>query len=337
MDFKYLNLDIFDSSGYDTGNNTILVFKSKDDLILLVYSDQMNSLICYNLIDNKRIIQIEKAHTNIVTNFSHYLDKSNSRDLIITLCEYNLKVWNANNWECLLKLNVDYKTFKDHLHLSCFLNERNNIYIITINYLYDSHIKVFDLNGKEIKKFIGPKSKNTNNFIMTYYDKEYFSNYILVAMYNLVFAYDFNLNKIYREYKFDFLQKKKLTQSYKENKYTSLIIVNKEKYVHLIGANLNGFITIWNFHSSEILQNITIGNNIGIKCIGLWSDDCLYAGCTDSTIKFLNLKNKKVIKSLEGHSSEVITIKSVIHPKYGKCLISQGFRWQPIKLWIKKK
>ena len=40
-----------------------------------------------------------------------------------------------------------------------------------------------------------------------------------------------------------------------------------------------------------------------------------------------------VEKNLEGHNSGIFTIKKIEHPKLGKCLISQGYEDDQIKLW----
>ena len=57
----------------------------------------------------------------------------------------------------------------------------------------------------------------------------------------------------------------------------------------------------------------------------------------DKTIKLIESKYGKVIKELRGHNYAVLSIKSIIHPKYGKCLISQGSMNDSIKLWVIKK
>ena len=58
--------------------------------------------------------------------------------------------------------------------------------------------------------------------------------------------------------------------------------------------------------------------------------------CHDKTIKIIALNDRKIIKSLIGYRREVVCVKKIIHPKYGKCLISQGISNEEIKLWIKK-
>jgi hypothetical protein len=48
----------------------------------------------------------------------------------------------------------------------------------------------------------------------------------------------------------------------------------------------------------------------------------------------VDFKNYALIKSLEGHNNEVGTIKNIIHPEFGECLLSQGFGNEQIKMWI---
>ena len=63
----------------------------------------------------------------------------------------------------------------------------------------------------------------------------------------------------------------------------------------------------------------------------------LLVGCDDNTIKVIDLKNEIVLKDLTGHNHRVITIQTIFHPKYGDCIISQGWANEPIKIWINKK
>ena len=77
--------------------------------------------------------------------------------------------------------------------------------------------------------------------------------------------------------------------------------------------------------------------NKQLREICLWNNEYLFVGCDDKTIKLIELNKGKIIKELVGHNDKVLSIKSIIHPKYGKCLISQGSMNDSIKLWIIKK
>ena len=55
---------------------------------------------------------------------------------------------------------------------------------------------------------------------------------------------------------------------------------------------------------------------------------------TNNSIKLIDLNTKKVIKELNGHRDRILSIKKIIHPKYGECLITQDADKSQIKLWI---
>ena len=81
----------------------------------------------------QKITEIKNAHNNVTTNFRHYLDVINKRDLILSISAYenNIKLWNINNFECLLNLQNINKG--GCLYSACFLNDNNQNYIITSN------------------------------------------------------------------------------------------------------------------------------------------------------------------------------------------------------------
>ena len=64
----------------------------------------------------------------------------------------------------------------------------------------------------------------------------------------------------------------------------------------------------------------------------LWNDDYLFVGCEDHEMKLVKIKERLVVKKY-CHESQVLTIKKIVHPKYGESLISQGIH--EIKYWIK--
>ena len=87
------------------------------------------------------------------------------------------------------------------------------------------------------------------------------------------------------------------------------------------------------FHSGLLLNKIEIINKYLYEMC-LYNDNYLFVGWEDKTIKIVDIKSRNVFKSLLGHNNEVLTIKKIIHPKYGICLISQNWHESYIKLWI---
>ena len=137
----------------------------------------------------------------------------------------NVKLWDGNNWECILNLTNVYKI--GYLFSACFLKIKNKInnssnldilesinnnvksnlidedyYILVSNRNHlgnGEEIKMYDLKGKEIKKI---KDSNDNTcFIDTYIEKgkEYDNNdnyYILTGNSCYVKSYNYKYNKL---------------------------------------------------------------------------------------------------------------------------------------------
>ena len=306
-------------------SNTFSIFKSIKDILYLIYATENKSIIFYDIINNKKIKEIQKAHNENITNFRYYLDKLDKRDLVLSISAYdnNVKLWNINNFECLL--NIKNINKNGCLYSACILNENNNNYIITShwNLLKDCEkIKVFDFNGKKVKEI-----NNSNDkiyFIDTYYDNKLSINYILTGNDDCIKSYNFNKNDIYKKY------------SAKDNSgHFSIIINDIEDEIKIIESSCDGNIRIWDFHSGELLNKIKVSNEC-LREISMWDNDYMFVGCDDKKIKIIELKNGIIIRELEGHNDYVTSIKQIIHPQYGKCLISQGGAKDAIKLWVSK-
>ena len=316
---------IKDSFVNDTGlDNVFIIFKSINNIFYLIYSNEFQSIISYNLIDNKKINEIKNAHDFYINNFRHYLDKRNQRDLIISISSWdnNIKLWNINNWEFLYDFKNIYKN--GELYSACFLKDNNELYIIASNDNYPEKpgpVKVYNLKGKKIKTL--NDSIERTFFIDTYYDNKFSKNYVLTGNQNYIKSYDYFNNKEYHKYS--------------DNKYQyhcCILVINTEEVTKLMESG-DYEIRVWNFHSGELLKKIIIdiNNKIRLCCICLWNNDYLFVGCNDRTIKLINLKNDKIVKSLTGHNGDLLTIKKIYHPLYGECLISKGDQGDTIKLW----
>jgi len=74
-----------------------------------------------------------------------------------------------------------------------------------------------------------------------------------------------------------------------------------------------------------------------VKEICLWNKDYLILDCDNIGVKLLDLNNGKITNILIDHNKWVLNNKKVLHPKYGECLLLQGFGKDKIKMWIIKK
>jgi len=308
-------------------DNTFITFKSiKSNFLYLIYSNKYNSIISYNLNDNKKINEIKSAHNYKIKNFRHHIDEINKRDLVISVSyrDNNIKLWDIDLFECIL--NIKKVNLDGAICSACFLYENYQYFIITSNLCtffkgnIIEPIKVYDFKGNKIKEI--KDSKESTFFIDNYYDKKNNKNYILSCNKGHIKSYDYLENKLYHIY----------SDNNDSKIHYSLIINNKNEEVNIIESSEDGNIRIWNFHSGQLLNKIKI-NNVKLYGICLWNNEYLFVGCEDMTIKIIDLNNGIVIKNISGHNSGVISIKKIIHPEYGECLLSQGALYDQIKLW----
>ena len=311
---------------YSFLDNIFCVFKSIDKILYLIYINENKSIIFYNLINKQKISEIKKAHKLSIFNFRHYLDKINKRDLILSISfGNNIKVWDIKNLKCLLNMENIYDC--GTIYSACFINDNNQNYIITSNSDYPSNfglIKIFDFNGNKVKEI--NNSNDSTFFIDTYYDKRFLKYYIITGNYDYVKSYDYNNNKMYRKY-CDSEDKEK-----DKSCHISIVINDFENEIKMIESSYDGNIRIWNFHSGDLLKKIYV-SKYQLNGICLWNNNYLFVGCHDKNIKLIELNKEKII-DIVGHKKYVLTIKKIIHPNFGECLISQGPLDDQIKLWI---
>ena len=329
-DIQYQNDVATDSFANFSYEDSFTVFKSINDILELVYATKDKSIIAYDLNNTKLLHKLFKSHNNYITNFKHYLDKINKRDIIMSLSkkDNNIKLWNANSWEQIK--NIENVNQKDFLYSACFLNANSTNYIITSNgcnrqYYMNIHnfepMKLYDFNGEKIKDL-----NDTNDctfFIDSYFDDKLSKNFIVTGNYNYIKSYDYDKGEIYKKY-------------FENNNgiHPSVIIKKTEEKIKLIESCEDGIIRIWEFHSGKLLRKIKTDNN-NLYGLCLWNDNYAFVGCKDQTIKLIELKNGLLIKSYNNHKGRIISFKKIVEPGIGECLLSQGLD-QKIKLWINK-
>ena len=321
----FIDLGNGQSYAYNNLDNTFSIFYSINKILYLIYATEDSSLISYNIINKEIISKIKGAHYSNITNIIHYLDKINKRDLIMSVSKNNnnIKLWTIKNFLCILNIENIYNS--SFLYSACFLNDNNHNYILTINGSNSDCIKVFNLFGTLVKNL--NNSNEGGTFINSYYDNKSSKNYIITGNYGYAKSYEFANNSIYHKYTLG-----------GSNCIDSLIIFEKNGTTILLGSSedIDSKILIWNFHSGEILNKIELNCCHKHYGICLWNTDYLFVGSQDKTIKLIELNRKIIVKELKGHNSNVSCVKKFFHPKYGECLISQGFHDDTIKLWIIK-
>ena len=322
---KNITTDSYAHFGLD---NTFILVQSILSIHYIIYSNKSKSIISQNIINFQKISEIKNAHEGYITNFRHFLDKKNIRDIIMSISavDNNIKLWDLKNWNCVLNLK---KINKDGLLFSaCFLHDghENKNLIITSNdnYSKSEKIKIFDFKGNKLKEL--NDSNHRTYFIDTYYDinkKEYF---IVTGIEKGVISYNYTYNKLYHIY----------IEGYDDiflNDHDCVFIIHDKGITKMFESCEDGCIRIWDFHSAKLLNKIIISEN-KLYGICLWNKDFLFVCCEDETLKLIDLKKNFVINNIKTEGL-VINSKKMNHVIYKECLITQDWR-NKIKLWTIK-
>ena len=316
-----INIPYFSFSYYNY-DNSFIIFTTINNELYLVYSTKNKTINCFNLLDQRPIIEIKDSDKDIkyITNFRHFYDTYNKRDLLMSICgiKNSIKVWNVNNWDCILDLKDIYKT--GNIFSSCFIynKEDNKIYIITSNcslFKSSQSLKIYDLNGNYLKEV--KKSNEKTYFIDIYYDIKENINYIITVNKENIKVYIYEKDEMYKKYQ---EKKEKVPKLIIDDYHYNCVVNDFESILQLIECCDDGFIRIWDFHEGNLIKKIDVDKNC-IYSLCLWNSGYLFGACEDKTIKLIDLKDGLVIKELKFNIENMIcTIKKIIHPIYGECL-----------------
>ena len=193
-----------------------------------------------------------------------------------------------------------------------------NIISSNCNFNGDSEpIKIFDFKGRKVGNIIN--SNEETFFIDSYNDNKNCRILILAGNKGHIKSYDFKTKNIIT----------KFHDSSSTISPHNYIIVNDNQ---LIESSYDGIIGIWNFYSGVLLKIINLFENY-LKTICLLSKDYIIAGGgLDYSIRIIDLKNGLEIKRLIENNNFVINLRIINHQKYGKCLLSQGYLDDQIKM-----
>ena len=304
-------------------DNCFTAFTSLNNELLLVYATKIKSIECFDLIKQKYHKTILNAHNGQILTIRHYCSKNINKDLIISGSngDFCVKIWDVETWTCIFNINKIYQ--KGNMYSICILFDEYQKESFVFTSSDCDYIKIWEFNGK----FINNINKTNNNavyLIDTYYDKQEYKYYLISGEMRCVKSYDLNTYQLFRIY----------SDNNSFSEHVSAFIYTQGEVAKLVESEFYGSVRIWNFHTGYIIKKIDVCRRIPLVSMCLWNENYLLVSCVDNTIKLIDFKNYALIKSFSGHNNEVCTIKKIIHPTFGECLLSQGLANDQIKLWI---
>lgn len=271
-------------------DKTFDVFKSLNNNFYLICSYSENykdyDLLCVDItnINNMQIKYMKKnAHSERIFTCSHFLDKYNKRDLLITgSFDRTVKIWDINKGLKLIynkKPDFEYKE-NTYLLSECLLGFNKTIYFIASAYeIYSKgyNILLYDINNSNYFKVL-PNSKDNTNYLTTFL--EFKSPLIIAANCGNIKIFNF--------------ANKELIKRFSDNKdsinFLSTVIQTYKDKICLISSSSDGFLRIWDYNNPNILV-YKIQSYLNNWLIGLELIDNRYllAGCANGSVKEFDL------------------------------------------------
>ena len=312
--YKNISLDIFNENFY---NNRACIFNSfKDDNIYIVYGVSSLDLECYDLIKDIKYIIIKKIHTKSFESCRYFLDKTNSRELIITSSfDSHVKVLNfmKENSDIIIDLFFP-SNFGLIINTAVFIN---NKIIVPFSNKENGIIELYGMNSE----LIG--SIEDAGFILglsTYYWKKIKKYFIIVANLEGVIAYNESDLTLYKK----FIPS---SENYIIDGFCETIIIERNSNIILISPCFyKNFLFFWDFKNGCLINKMELDS--GISDICLWDKDHIFASYNEFiSTKFILINTKynrveKEYKDNNYNSHRICGIKTIRHETKGNYIIA---------------
>jgi len=329
--YEFSEFNLYKNIVYDSPKD-LCIFKSIDNLLILLYSDRNNFMKSYNLSTFQKTNENRKTDKDIY-NIKHCYDKNKKRDLIMTAHSDASKshyviLWKFKTWEFIHIFQRECCDLESRL--ICFINNQSQISIFIfqskgIHPNIKNFKEIYDLDGKKIKE-INTNDNDYLNSVDSFYDEKLSKNFILLGFYNYALSYDYNENKVFKKY-----EANSKSSFYK-------IFINKKKEIYELITLEKHNIRIWDFHSGAFLKDINLKFNeeiLDLNSMFFLNNRFILVGCYEKIILF-DLEEENIIKSFFAHGhADITNISKFRHPKYGECLITRSSS-EIIKCWIIK-
>lgn len=304
------------SNGWD---NAFIAFQALNEKIYIIYYIVATNIIeCFDLIEKQLISTIKYAHTDCISNFRYYT--YNKKEYILSLSSriHFIKVWDFQNWNCISKITV-FK--KPYLQSACFITDNldNNVYIIASNTATNENILVYDFEGNIIKEI--EESNDKSYIVDTYEDNN--KQYIIVGNNKNIKSFDYEKRILYHTY----------TDTNLNYEHLGFKIIYNQNILKLMAAG-NKYFKIWDFHTGNLIANLKFRADVYSLC--LFNDNFAFIGCDENIIRLVDIQNVKVIKEIVGPTDRICNMKMIVHPLYGECMITQGWKYGGINFWVSK-
>ena len=297
----------------------ICFFISKNKEHVLAYIDSSSdnkSIIFYDINNNNEIKKLNNAHNKAIHIIKYY-DYSLYDLILSSSCNDDLKIWNYNECLNILTISQIFNDTSNGVYSSCLIIDKNISHIFCVG--ERNNIKVFDASGN-LYKNIG-RSDEYRRYIDSCEIEE--KMYIISGGNKGITIFNYpDLTKYYC-----FIENNDTNY----HNYAKIIKIND--IYNLIDVGYFNIIKIWDFFNKTLIANLSKDFSSGLGGFISINNRYLIIGCTDGSIKEVDIQQRMVIKSFnKQHSSEALGIK-IIQDKIGKYYFASYGKDKNLFLW----
>ena len=307
---------------------------NKDNQVYLVSKNAKTHNLDILSLNNNKIISSIKGHNNTITMVRYFINYKGKNEYLISAdIDKNVIVWNINdNYKILHFIKTEYI---DNNIYSCyiFFDNFDNNYIFTSCGLNrykkndTSFTKMYTLKDGNFVKNIIDSNDNNTYYLLVWYNENTKINYLIECCEGKVVITNFTKNELYAKFE---------EPNFKILKYYSAFINSDDKNgnEYLYCSSSNGYLVVWDL-KKKISNSFKKISKAELYNIIQWNKQyAVISGGPKKNIIIFDIQNLEVSKNiLTDHSSKLNSIKKIMHPIYGECLLSSG-NDHKIKLWV---
>ena len=312
--YKTISSDLFSNNFY---NNRACIFCSKEDNnIYVAYGVLSLNLECYDIINDKKFILIEKIHKDIFNSCRYFYDEKNKRDLLFTTSlDAHVKVIHFKKENSKIIVDLNFESEQEVIINTSILFFES----ILVPFSKLGTVKLYTFN----LEYIGELEQNAE-FILglsKYYSKKKKRNFALIANRRGIFAYYLSTLRLYKQFFPPLIEEEKEKYLFDE-----AYAIEKDYKEILIGPRFYfGYLHLWDFIKGDLIDTIKI--NSGISDICIWNNKYIFSSLNneeESQFALINLNNKEVEKFflVDKKDSKGSGIKVLKNKSKGTYLIS---------------
>ena len=309
-------------------NNTFCCFKTHNDILYLIYSNEKNSIIIFDIDRNTKVTVIIKAHDKFIYNLRHHLFEKEQKDLLLSISEKNdLKIWNIDNCECILCLPNKYNN-------ACFMNLGKKILYIAAsfnsNFRFNKNVDIYNIGGKQIQSIA--QYNRVVERMESFFNEKNGCNYLIIGHENSLNFFNFTKNMHCKTFSL-FENTNEYINSRINFKLYSIIKFNRNICCSFYG----GIICVFDFPNFDYLYRIKLTKKDLFDI--LFIDGNYLVASNDGNLKLIDIINqerKPNINSTQDKINYFITIKKISHPKHGEILLAQRLNNSKIQMYTIK-